>query len=497
MAKHYFTYKTLDDLRRDAERLKIDLPLVEDSEEIRKWLGRPVEVRTSGGRTWTLGNSLAVHPMEGCDGELDGRPGELTFRRYRRFGAGGAKLVWFEACAVVHEGRANPRQLWIHPGSARALADLLEECRRVHEQQFGSRPGLVTLLQLTHSGRYSFANPRAAYCHPILDKYPYANLSTLPERTPPWEVVSDEYLAALEDRFVDAAALAREFGFDGVDLKMTHGYLLSELLSARTRPGPYGGSLENRARFALNVLRKIRQRVGEDFLLAARLGVFDGVPYAVLPGDSTGAPRDYTRPYVSGFGVNPENPLEPDLCEPLELIGSLKQAGLEILNVSMGNPYMNPHVGRPFEKPNEGMYETPEHPLAGVGRHFSATKKIQETFPDLVVVGTGYSWLQQFLINAAAANLKLGRVSVVGIGRAALAYPNLPREVLEKGVLNPLQTCKTLSFCTYLMRQKDHPLGQSPTGCPPFDKDGYGEIIKQARAAARGRGRGSGKAGGN
>src|SRR2546428_2398571 len=153
---------------------------------------------------------------------------------------------------------------------------------------------------------------------------------------------------------------------------MAHGCLLSELLSARTRPGPCGGSLQNRARFALNVLRKIRQRVGEDFLLAARLGVFAGVPYAVLPGDSTGAPRDYTRPYVSGFGVNPENPLEPDLCEPLELIGSLKQAGLEILNVSMGKTYMNPHDGPPFEKPNEWMDETPEDPLIRGGRHLLA-----------------------------------------------------------------------------------------------------------------------------
>src|SRR2546428_5139575 len=126
---------------------------------------------------------------------------------------------------------------------------------------------------------------------------------------------------------------------------MAHGCLLSELLSARTRPGPSGGSLENRARFALNVLRKIRHRVGEHFLLAARLGGFDGVPYAVLPGDSTGAPRDYTRPYVSGFGVNAENPLEPDLCEPLELIGSLKQAGVGIRNAPPGNPYMEPPRG--------------------------------------------------------------------------------------------------------------------------------------------------------
>ena len=137
MPKHYFNYKTAADLRRDAERLGINLPLIEDREEVRRWLGKPVEVLGNSGRPWLIGNSLAIHPMEGCDGELDGCPGELTFRRYRRFGAGGAKLIWFEACAVVPEGRTNPRQLWIHPGSAKPLASLLEECRRAHEKEFG------------------------------------------------------------------------------------------------------------------------------------------------------------------------------------------------------------------------------------------------------------------------------------------------------------------------------------------------------------------------
>lgn len=485
MPTRYFNYRTLDDLRRDAERLGVDLPLIEDRDEVRHWLSRPVEIPGDGKHAWRIGNSLAIHPMEGCDGELDGRPGELTFRRYRRFGAGGAKLIWFEACAVVPEGRANPRQLWIHGGSAKALAELLEECRRAHERKFGSREGLVAVLQLTHSGRYSHPKPLIAYHHPILDQYPYANLATAPARTAPWEVASDDYLAALEDRFVEAAVLARASGFDGIDLKMVHGYLLVELLSARSRPGPYGGALENRARFALNVLTKIRQRVGEDFLLAARLGVYDGVPYAVSRENARAVPRPRPEPYSYGFGVNPENPFEPDLEEPVRLLGWLKQAGVRLLNLSLGNPYVNPHLGRPYEKPNEGLYEPPEHPLLGVARHFRATAQVQQAYPDLPVVGTGYSWLQHFLINAAAANLKLGRARLVGVGRGALAYPDFACDALDKGQLDPLRTCKTLSFCTYLMRQKNHPLGQFPTGCPPFDKEGYGQIIKQARAAAR------------
>ncbi len=485
MPKHYFNYKTLEDLRRDAAALKIDLPLVEDKEEIRRILARPVEFGGEGERRWLLGNSLAIHPMEGCDGEPDGNPGELTFRRYRRFGAGGAKLIWFEACAVVEEGRANPRQLWIHAGSAAGLAQLLAECREAHAREFGSWRDLIAVLQLTHSGRYSYAHPRVAYHHPLLDAYPYANLANLPARATPFEEAGDDYLMALEDCFVDAAERAQKIGFDGIDLKMTHGYLLAELLSARARPGPSGGPLENRARFALNVLRRIRDRCGEGFLLASRLGVYDGVPYAVDPRDFSGTARRFPVPYFAGFGVNSQNPLEPDLAEPLTFIGWLEQAGMRLLNVSMGNPYVNPHIGRPYEKPNEGLYEAPEHPLLGVARHFAAAAEIQRAYPGLAIVGTGYSWLQHYLIHAAAANLELGRISVVGVGRGALAYPDWALDALTRGELDPLRTCKTLSFCTYLMRQKNHPLGQFPTGCPPFDKEGYGPIVKQARGAAR------------
>ncbi len=484
MAKRYFVYRTLEELRAEAERLGVDLPLLDDREEVRRWLGRRVEIR-SRGRSWRVGNSIAIHPMEGCDGNPDGTPGELTFRRYRRFGESGAKLIWFEACAVVEEGRANPRQLWMHGGSAGALKRLLEACRQAHRERFGTIDGLVTVLQLTHSGRYAAPKPLAAYHHPILDRWPGVGPAGAgPRRTPP-EVASDEYLEALEGKFAEAAARAREIGFDGVDLKMTHGYLLSELLGARARPGPYGGGLEGRARLALRTLEKIRQRVGEDFLLAARLGVYDGVPYCLKNGKGEGAPREVPRPYEFGFGMRAEDPTQMDLTEPVRLAGWLSEAGVGLLNASMGIPYANPHVTRPYEKPNEGVYETPEHPLVGVARHFRAQAEIQKACPQLAVVGTGYSWLQHFLIHAAAANLKLGRIKLAGLGRAALAYPWLAREALEKGEINPLQTCKTLSFCTYLMRSKHHPLGQFPTGCPPFDKDPYGRIVKEARHAAR------------
>lgn len=485
MPKTYFNYKSLDDLRRDAAQLGVELPLVADPEEVKSLLARPVDIGGESGKRRTIGNSLAIHPMEGCDGNADGTPSAFTFRRYRRFGAGGAKLIWFEACAVLPEGRANPRQLWIHHGSQAELRRLLDECRQEHRKAFGTTQDLVCVLQLTHSGRYSYRDHRVAYHHPILDGYPYVAPLAAPPRPAPFEVASDEYLAQLEDCFVEGATLAREIGFDGIDLKMTHGYLLSEILSARTRPGIYGGPLENRARLGLNILRKIRAALGDDFLLAARLGVFDGVPYAVAGTDVHGEPRPFERPYVYGFGVDPNDPEQMDLSEPACLVGWMRGAGLRLLNVSLGNPYTNPHLGRPYEKPNEGCYFTPEHPLLGVARHFQATATLKRAVPSLPMVGTGYSWLQHFMFNAGAANLKLGRVDLVGVGRGALAYPEFARDVLQTGAIDPLRTCKTLSFCTYLMRQKNHPMGQFPTGCPPYDKEGYGAVMKEARHAAR------------
>jgi len=243
--------------------------------------------------------------------------------------------------------------------------------------------------------------------------------------------------------------------------------------------------VENRLRFPLNVIRKVRDRFGKRILIAARLGCFDSVPYFRDPQTGNGVPADFERPYPYGFGVDPDNPLEPDLSDVKSAIGLLRDAGLELLNISLGCPYYNPHIGRPFERPDDGNYEPPEHPMIGVNRHFRIAAELQRAFPDLPMVGTGYSWLQKYSINAAAHNLETGAIRIAGIGRGALAYPDFARAALEKGELEELRVCKTLTYCTYLMRQKNHPLGQFPTGCPPFDKEGYGEIMKEARKTQR------------
>ncbi len=469
----HFTYKTLSELQHGAEAAGAShVRFEENPENIKSILARKVRVGN-----FTVGNSIAVHPMEGCDATLDGHPGELTYRRYERFARGGAKLIWFEATAVCPEGRANTRQLLINRDTVKDLASMLELTRRAHLEEFGTTDDLLEPLQLTHSGRYSVPRRIIAYHNPLVDQKTHTPVD--------YPVISDERLERLEDEYVEAAKLAVEAGFRAVDLKATHGYLLSELLGARVRSGRYGGSLENRMRFLKNVLGKIRAEVGDKLILCVRLGCFDSVPYQRDAATGNGVPLDYTTPYPHGFGVDPNDPLREDTTELKTVVGWLKDWGVKLLNVSLGCPYYNPHVTRPFERADDGNYEEPEHPLSGVDRHFRIAGELQRTFPDLPIVGSGYSWLQIYAPHAAAKNIAEGNISFFGIGRNSLAYPDFARDALQRGELDERRVCKTLTYCTFLMRQKDHPLGQFATGCPPFDKSVYGPIMKEAREVQR------------
>jgi NADPH2 dehydrogenase len=466
----FFHYKSPQALMDDVQRLGLGVELRADLEP----LLRPIEV---GGRR--LGNRLAIQPMEGCDGDLDGRPGELTLRRYRRFGSGGAKLVWGEACAVVPEGRANPRQLVICKATAPAFRRLVEECRKAHRESMGSDADLLVGLQLTHSGRYSVPNPVLAHHDPLLDPLTFRDKSRGLRVGPTDPLISDADLDRLLDRYEEAAGLAWEVGFDFVDLKQCHRYLLNELLAAKTRPGKYGGSFENRTRFIRELVGRLRHR-HPTALIATRLNVYDGPPFVLGP-DGRGIRVWDEKLVCSCWGTAEQDPARPDLAEPIALVGQLRSLGVALVNVSMGNPYASPHLVRPFEYPPPDGYETPEHPLIGVDRHFRLTAQVQQAHPELAVVGSGYSWLQAYALEAGAANVAAGRVSIVGIGRGALAQPEFGRRASAGEPLDPKRLCRTFSYCTALMRSKHHPLGQFPTGCPPFDRDVYGPIWDEAR----------------
>jgi 2,4-dienoyl-CoA reductase-like NADH-dependent reductase (Old Yellow Enzyme family) len=478
MSKRYFRYHSLEELREEAEKLGLDIPFETELEAV--W--RPVQIGPL-----RAGNSLAIHPMEGCDGTLDGRPDELTFRRWERFGGGGAKLIWGEATAVVREGRANPRQLWLNDRTLPAFQRLVQRTRSVHRKTLGRDDDLVIGLQLTHSGRWSHERPIIAVHNPPVDARTFLDKKKTVAIPDDYPVVEDSYLEDLEDRFVDAAKLAYRAGFDFVDIKQCHTYLLCELLGARSREGKYGGSWENRTRFIRNVVAKIKEAV-PGLVVATRINCFDGIPFCFDPELGRGRPVEHPIPYLDGFGLNPHNPLEMDLTEPKDLVRLLASLGVPLVNVSMGSPYFNPHYGRPLEKPPIDAYDPPEHPLIGVDRHFRAAEEIQRACPEVVIVGTGYSWLRHYLLNAAEGNLRHGRVRIVGAGRGAIAYPDFVRDAMRTGRMDPKKSCLAVSFCTTLMRSKEHELGQYPTGCVPRDPvyaDIFGELKRQRKEAKR------------
>ena len=450
-----FDFSSVDEFTRLCRRLGAPIDTAQDTSILR-------EAVQAG--SLNIPNSLAVHPMEGCDGDRSGKPGQLTLRRYERFAAGGAGLIWGEATAVVPEGRANPRQLWLHDESRNAFAAMVGLIRAAAAHELGTRQRPILVAQLTHSGRYS--KPDGAPAPIIAVRDPYRDPLS-PEPTPTGDrpskiaddsaIVTDEYLDLLIDKYVHAARLAFEAGFDAVDIKACHGYLINELLSAHTRKGRYGGSFENRTRLLLAVIDRIREEFGEDKPITMRLGVYDGIPY----------------PY--GWGVDKKDFARPDLGEPLKLIKELHRRGVRLISITAANPYYNPHVNRPFNLPIQGGYHEPEHPLAGVQRLIHLTGKIQHAFPDMAVVGTGYSWLRHLMGNVAAAAKAKHLVTIVGVGRMAFAYPDFARDLLTTGALDPRKVCVGCSACTQIMRDG------GMTGCVVRDNRVYGPIFQHGR----------------
>jgi len=434
-----FNFNSLEEISKKAASLGLELNF---SENIAQF-GRKLNVEG-----FEIPNSLAIHPMEGCDGNPDGSPGKLTVRRYERFAAGGAGLLWFEAVAVVPEGRANPRQLWITERNADEFGKLYDKIMEISHSTYGTDFTPVVIMQLTHSGRYS--KPTGVPAPIPACRNPYLDAAQKLDGNLP--VISDDELERLEEEFVKAAVLAKKAGFNGVDIKCCHRYLNSELLSAFTREGKYGGSFEGRTRFLLNVTGKIRDRIGKGFIVTTRLNIYDAIPY----------------PY--GWGTDREDFNKYDLTEPIRLVKILYERGMRIINLTMGNPYYNPHVNRPYDK---GPYIPEESPLEGVSRLIKGIGEVQKAVPEIAVVSTGYSWLRHFAAYAGAGALENGWAKIVGFGREAFAYPDFAKDILENGNLSKEKCCIACGKCSEIMRA-----GGTP-GCVIRDAAVYAPIYKK------------------
>jgi NADPH2 dehydrogenase len=452
-----------DAFRAHCAALGVTLPC-EDAVEAAPGspLAQPLWIDELGRR---LANRFAIQPMEGWDGMADGAPSELTHRRWCNFGRSGAAWIWGgEAVAVRADGRANPHQLVLGDATAAAIGGLrtaLLEAWRV--EAVGSEPPVVG-LQLTHSGRWSRAAqggpaPLLAFRHPLLDRRVGVDSDAA--------VLSDDAVRALVGDFARAARLAQEEGFDFVDLKHCHGYLLHEFLAARPRAGVYGGrSLDDRLRLVDELLTTMRTAAPR-LVIGMRLSAFDAVPHLAAANatgrSGIGVAEAAPRPYDVGFGIDRDAPERIDLAEPIALVRWLRARGVRLLNVTAGSPYYVPHIQRPALFPPSDGYAPPEDPVVGVARLLDAARRIKAAVPETIVISTGWSYLQEFVPLVAQACVRAGWFDAVGLGRMALAYPTLPADVLAGRPLDRRRLCRTFSDCTTA------PRNGLISGCYPLD----------------------------
>ena len=424
-------FKNKEDLILKGKKLGFDLPFSDDISPL--FNPQPVA-------GFSISNRLVVQPMEGYDSENDGSPSELTKRRYLRYAAGGSGIIWFEAVSVSPDSRSNPHQLWLTKANSDYYAFLIDEIRKT-ANKLAINPLLV--IQLTHSGRYSKpegkAKPQVAAFNPVLDK------------TTPY-ILTDDDLKRIQDKYVMVSRLAARSGFDSIDLKACHGYLVVELLSSRNRQNSiFGGEdVSKRFRFMLETVDRIKDEA-PGMIITTRLNISDL--------------------YQGGFGVDENN--QTDFTEPLLLVEELKSRGIKLINISMGSPYFNPHVTRPYDNPLPGQQIPKEHPLAGVLRMINGTSLFQKRYPEIFFVGSAYSYLRQYAPNVGAATIKNGEASFIGFGRNSFAYPSMPLDLMKEGKANASKVCITCSGCTRLIRNL------RPGGCVIRDREIYGNELKK------------------
>ncbi len=433
MAKVYTNKKDFD---TDISALGISMPFSENIDILK-------EQSELCGKT--VHNRLVCQAMEGCDGKPNGEPDELTKRRYKRLAEGGAGIIWFEATAVMPEARANPRQLYITEDTLDAFSRQVDEIRESAIKKNGYAP--LIIMQATHSGRYSKPEgtpaPLIAYNNPIYEKS-----SPISED----RIVTDSYLDSVGEAVINGARLAERAGFDGVDIKSCHRYLAAELLSAYERKGKYGTSFENRTRLLRESVKGASEICGSNFIISTRLGVCDAIPY----------------PY--GFGVKHDTSAEFDPEEPIRLMKELRALGMPLINITMGNPYFNPHVNRPYAC---GGYEPSEHPLRGVSRMLNGISQIKQAVPDIKIISSALSFLGTLSPNVAAGYIQQGGFDYAGYGRMIFAYPDFANDIIHENTLKKERCCLACSKCTEIMR------AGGAAGCPVRDGEAYARIYKE------------------
>ncbi|WP_333813881.1 NADH:flavin oxidoreductase [Muricomes intestini] len=388
-----------------------------------------------------IGNRIAqnrffIQAME-CNMEDEtGNPSEETIQRYCELAEGGAGLISLEAISVTRECRARDNQLTIMPGNEEALTELV---RRVHE----ANPKTLFIFQLTHSGEIS---------NPEFSK------RVTPNPLPGYggELLTEEDVERIMDSYVTAAKIAYDAGADGIDMKLCHGYLGSQMIRPHNdRNWKYGGSWENRSRFAYELIERIREAVPDtDFLVGSKISAWEGFP--------------------GGFGTDgPHSPIM-DLTEPIKLIQGLEARGANFFIQSAGSPSIT-----------VSLTQVDKHiPYYAYLHQYWAKEFRKALKPETVVIGSNFSPFrsgrnglcavteeESNLLNYGAWCIDNDVCDMVALGRQSFADPYLPRKV-EEGKESEIKWCLLCDSCLELLIQ------QSRVGCCVYDKASHEELVR-------------------
>lgn len=327
-------------------------------------------------------NRITMAPLFLGMAEIDGTAGDLIVDHYREMGASGVGMVVIENAAVDPSGMGTVKML-------RADSDdFLPGLKKLAEAI--NSGGAKAFQQINHTGRYSYHAERWG---PSLIKYDYVTVREMPR---------DE-IARTVQAYASAARRIRQAGFDGVEIHGGTGYLIVQFLSNRTnhRTDEYGGSLENRMRFPLEVVEAVRKAVGEDFPVGYRFQADELLPDGL------------------------------HLEETLKYARELELRGVAYLSVMAGN-YDSFFLPEYIEEEKKEGYQV---------RFAAEVKKVVS--PKVPVITAGRIQKPEM----AEEIIATGKADLIGLARVLLADPLWPRKVSGE-IAEPVNQCEAgCMFC--------------------------------------------------
>lgn len=331
-------------------------------------------------------NRLIMLPMDTCLATSEGEVTDKYIAYYEERARGGVGTIIVEASEIVYCGGRGPANaLSLHKDSLIAGLSELAEAIKFH--------GARAFIQLHHAGRQTTPLANEGMQPVAFSDIPCPLLKA------PVRVLGIDEIKELEDAYAVAAERVKRAGFDGVEYHGAHGYLICQSLSpySNKRTDEYGGSFENRMRFALNIIKKTRDMVGDDFPLSMRISVDE---------------------FVEG-GLKVE--------DTIQIAKALEEAGIDIISCSAG------------------VYETVYVPLDPYtykdGWRVYLTEAIKKEV-SIPVIACG-------LLRDPEMDEKIleeGRTDFIGLGRSLIADPEWPRKVME-GREEDIRKCIACDHC--------------------------------------------------